>query len=61
MLVRKVKGGYKYGQKGKVYKRKSDALKQGKAIQSNKKEEKRENNYNIVTCILILYVVYYIM
>jgi len=30
--VRKVKGGYKWGSSGKVYKRKSDAEKQARAI-----------------------------
>ena len=29
--VRKVKGGYKWGSSGKVYKRKSDAMKQARA------------------------------
>ena len=32
MPVRKVKGGYKWGNSGKVYKRKSDAEKQARAI-----------------------------
>ncbi len=31
MPVRKVKGGYKWGSKGKVYKSKADAEKQGRA------------------------------
>ena len=31
MPVRKVKGGYKWGSSGKVYKRKSDAMKQARA------------------------------
>ncbi len=35
MPIRKVKGGYKYGQHGKVYKRKSDALKQMRAIKAS--------------------------
>lgn len=38
MPVRKVKGGYKWGLKGKVYKSKAKALKQGKAITINKKK-----------------------
>ena len=32
MPVRKVKGGYRWGSSGKVYKKKSDAEKQGRAI-----------------------------
>lgn len=32
MPVRKVKGGYQYGTKGKVYKNRKDAVKQGQAI-----------------------------
>ena len=31
MPVNKVKGGYRWGAKGKVYKKKSDALRQAKA------------------------------
>ena len=38
MPVRKVKGGYKYGTKGKVYKRRSDAVKQGAAIAISQKK-----------------------
>ncbi len=41
MPVRKVKGGYKYGSTGKVYKRKEDALKQGRAIEANRKRKKK--------------------
>lgn len=37
MPVRKVKGGYKWGEKGKVYKSKEKALKQGRAIIMSKK------------------------
>ena len=37
MPVRKVKGGYKWGNTGKVYKSKKDAEKQGKAIQASKR------------------------
>ena len=36
MPVRKVKGGYKYGTKGKVYPTKAQAAKQGRAIQASK-------------------------
>jgi hypothetical protein len=35
MPVHKVKGGYKYGSKGKVYKTKSKAAKQGRAIKAS--------------------------
>jgi len=40
MPVRKTKGGYKYGDKGKLYKgkgAKKKAQKQGKAIQASKR------------------------
>lgn len=42
MPVRKVKGGYKYGTKGKVYKRKSDAVKQGRAIRASQARRKKK-------------------
>jgi hypothetical protein len=35
MPVRKVKGGWQWGKSGKVYKHKSDAEKQGKAIKAS--------------------------
>lgn len=35
MPVRKVKGGYKYGSTGKVYKSKAKAERQGRAIKAN--------------------------
>lgn len=35
MPVKKVKGGWRFGTSGKVYKRKSDAEKQAKAIYAN--------------------------
>jgi hypothetical protein len=35
MPVKKVKGGYKYGSKGKVYKSKAAAAKQGRAIKAS--------------------------
>lgn len=38
MPIRKVKGGYKWGKSGKVYKQRSKALKQGRAIAINKKK-----------------------
>lgn len=37
MPVRKVKGGYKYGKTGKVYKSRKKAVKQGQAITISKK------------------------
>ena len=37
MPVRKVKGGYKWGNTGKVYKSKKDAEKQGRAIQASRR------------------------
>ena len=36
MPTRKVSGGYKYGSKGKVYKTKAQADRQGRAIQASK-------------------------
>ena len=41
MPVRKVKGGYKWGDKGKVYPSKEQALKQGRAIYASKKKRKK--------------------
>lgn len=43
MPVRKVKEGYQWGTTGKIYKKKSDAEKQGIAIaiSKNKKRKKR--------------------
>ena len=35
MPVRKVKGGYRYGKTGKVYKSKAKAEKQGRAIKAS--------------------------
>lgn len=35
MPVRKVKGGYKYGSKGKTYSSKADAERQGRAIKAS--------------------------
>ena len=43
MPVRKVKGGYKWGSTGKVYKNKEDALRQGRTIEINKRKRKRKN------------------
>lgn len=41
MPIRKVKGGYKYGTTGKVYKTRSKALKQMKAIKASEKKGKK--------------------
>ena len=41
MPVRKVKGGYRYGTKGKIYKEKEDAEKQGRAIRTSQKRRKK--------------------
>ena len=43
MPVRKVKGGYRFGRTGKVYKRKKDAERQERAIYASgyKKRKKR--------------------
>ena len=40
MPVRKVKGGYKYGESGKVYKSKKDAERQGRAIKARQGKKK---------------------
>lgn len=42
MPVHKVKGGYKYGTKGKKYKRKSDAIKQGQAIKISQLKRRKK-------------------
>lgn len=41
MPVHKVPGGYKWGKTGKVYKRKEDAEKQGRAIEAERERKKR--------------------
>ena len=41
MPIRKVKGGYKYGKTGKVYKSRSKAVRQGRAIAISKKKRSR--------------------
>ena len=38
MPVNKVKGGFRWGKRGKVYKAKKSAAKQGRAIHANKKK-----------------------
>ena len=42
MPIKKVKGGYRWGTTGKVYKRKSDAVKQMKAIGYGLSKEQAE-------------------
>lgn len=42
MPVHKVKGGYKWGSKGKVYPSKEKALEQGRAIIIEKKKRKKK-------------------
>ena len=42
MPVRKIKGGYQYGTKGKIYKEKEDAEKQGWAIRASQKRRKKK-------------------
>ena len=41
MPIRKVKGGYKYGSTGKLYKKKKDAIKQAQAIAISKKKRRK--------------------
>lgn len=41
MPVRKVKSGYKWGTKGKIYKSKKKAIKQGQAIAISKRKRKK--------------------
>lgn len=41
MPVRKVKGGYRYGTKGKIYPTKEQAEKQGRAIRISQKRKKK--------------------
>ncbi len=42
MPTKKVKGGYKWGSKGKVYKNKADADKQGRAIKASQSKKKKK-------------------
>jgi hypothetical protein len=42
MPVHKVKGGYRWGKHGKVYKRKSDAERQGRAIEAEKAKRRKQ-------------------
>jgi len=41
MPVHKVKGGYKYGSTGKVYKSRAKAVKQGRAIKASQARRKK--------------------
>jgi hypothetical protein len=40
MPVRKVLGGYRWGSKGKIYKSRAKAVRQGKAIKASQKRSK---------------------
>jgi hypothetical protein len=42
--VRKVKGGFRFGTKGKVFKRRADAVRQGQAIHASKSRKKRKKS-----------------
>ena len=42
MPVRKVKGGFRYGTTGKVYKSKAKAITQGKAIRASQARAKKK-------------------
>lgn len=41
MPVEKVKGGFRWGKTGKVYKKRSDAARQGRAIKASQKKRKK--------------------
>ena len=41
MPVRKVKGGYRYGTKGKTYRSKAKAERQGRAIRASQSRRKK--------------------
>lgn len=45
MPIIKVKGGYKYGPTGKVYRNREDAAKQGRAIEASKAKRKKKKNF----------------
>lgn len=45
MPVRKVQGGYKYGTKGKTYKSKAKAAKQGRAIKASQARRRKGGSY----------------
>lgn len=42
MPVRKVKGGYRYGSTGKVYKSKAKAERQGRAIKASQSKRRKK-------------------
>lgn len=42
MPVKPVKGGYRYGKKGKVYRSKKKAVKQGQAIKISQKKKSKK-------------------
>lgn len=42
MPIQKVPGGYRYGSSGKVYKRKADAERQGRAIRAAQAKRKKK-------------------
>lgn len=42
MPVQKVKGGYRYGTKGKVYKSRAKAERQGRAIKANQARRRKK-------------------
>lgn len=42
MPVQKVPGGYRWGNSGKVYKTRSEAERQGRAIEANKSKESKK-------------------
>ena len=44
MPVKKVKGGYKWGSSGKTYKKKSDAMKQARAIYASGYKKKKRGS-----------------
>lgn len=41
MPVRRVKGGYRYGRRGKIYRTKAKAEKQGRAIRYSQSKKKK--------------------
>lgn len=41
MPIKKVEGGYKYGSKGKVYKKRAGAVRQARAIRAAQAAKKR--------------------
>jgi hypothetical protein len=43
--VKKTAGGYKYGSKGKTYKSKEKAEKQGRAIKASQSRRKKQGRY----------------